>query len=93
MDYKPGDWEEAGQRDWGLGAAFSVFVKSQVVKTWNSWRKMVHFGISSLGLIVCTAFQEAIQKASIDSHFFSIFINYFKNISKERVVILNGREL
>ena len=72
------DWEEAGQRDWGLAVAFSVFVKSLIVKTWKSWRKTVLFCISSLGLTVRPSFQEAIQKASIESYFFSVFINSFK---------------
>lgn len=69
----PSDWDEAGQRGWGLGAAFGVFVKSLIVKTWNLWRKKVPFCVSSLGLTAWVAFREAIQKASTNSYFFEYF--------------------
>lgn len=61
---------KAGLRDWGLGAAFSVFGKRLIAKSSNPWKQCAFNALVHQDNHGPT-FQEGIHQASIDSSFFS----------------------
>lgn len=66
-------WEEAGQRDWALGAAFSVLGKSLIVKLEIHGDKMA---LLSHDFIMINCLHN-ISRSSLESKHRLLFFHYF----------------